>query len=213
MFQVIGFDLDGTLADTIPMCIRAFRGSVSPYVGHGLSEDEILNMFGLNEIGMVKAVAGQNWREAIEDFYARYESLHNDVTGVFPGIKEMLLFLKEKKVIIALITGKGEKSCAITLKKLGLSEIFDEQLYGSEVSPNKKEHMEFLLKKYGIPKEAFCYIGDTVQDIKACQAAGVVCFSAAWQTSAARDALEKENLGRVFCRAEDLYEYFREYLK
>ena len=64
-----------------------------------------------------------------------------------------------------------------------MSEIFDETLYGSEISPNKKKNMEYLLKKYSISKEEFCYIGDTVQDIKDCQEAGVICFSAAWQES------------------------------
>ncbi len=110
---------------------------------------------------------------------------------------------------IALITGKGEKSCAITLEELGLSEMFDKQLYGSEISPNKKEHMEYLLNKYSVPKEKLCYIGDAVQDIKACQTAGVVCFSAAWQESARRDVLEKENPGRVFGSAGDLLEYLK----
>ncbi len=35
MFKVFAFDLDGTLADTIPMCITAFRNSISPYLGIG----------------------------------------------------------------------------------------------------------------------------------------------------------------------------------
>ena len=58
------FDLDGTIADTIPMCIKAFQNSVSPYADHELSREDILHTFGLNEIGMVKAVAGQNWEKA-----------------------------------------------------------------------------------------------------------------------------------------------------
>lgn len=30
MFKIVAFDMDGTIADTIPMCIKAFRNSVSP---------------------------------------------------------------------------------------------------------------------------------------------------------------------------------------
>ena len=157
---------------------------------------------------MVKAVAGKNWESAIEDFYCQYESLHNEVTSVFPGILKLIAFLKKKNITVALITGKGEKSCTITLEKLGLSKIFDETLYGSEISPNKKKNMEYLLKKYSISKEEFCYIGDTVQDIKDCQEAGVVCFSAAWQESSNADILEKENPNYVFYCVNDLYEYF-----
>ena len=181
MFKIVAFDLDGTIAETIPMCIKAFRNGVSPYTDHELSEDEILHTFGLNEVGMVKAVVSQNWEAAVENFYSQYEALHNEVTEVFPGILKLFSLLKKKKIILALITGKGKQSCKITLEKLGILKAFDEILYGSEIAPNKKENIEYLLKKYNISKEEFCYIGDTVQDIQTCQKAGVSCLSAAWQ--------------------------------
>mgnify|MGYP003229749935 CR=1 FL=1 len=64
MIKLIAFDLDGTIGDTVPMCIRAFEKAVSPYAGHTLSEREITQTFGLNEVGMIKKVAGEKWREA-----------------------------------------------------------------------------------------------------------------------------------------------------
>jgi len=48
MFKIVAFDMDGTIADTIPMCITAFRNSVSPYTDHELSSEEILHTFGIN---------------------------------------------------------------------------------------------------------------------------------------------------------------------
>ena len=48
MIKLIAFDLDGTIGDTVPMCIRAFEKAVSPYAGHTLSEREITQTFGLN---------------------------------------------------------------------------------------------------------------------------------------------------------------------
>lgn len=60
MIKLIAFDLDGTIGDTVPMCIRAFEKAVSPYAGHTLSEREITQTFGLNEVGMIKKVAGEN---------------------------------------------------------------------------------------------------------------------------------------------------------
>ena len=49
MIKLIAFDLDGTIGDTVPMCIRAFEKAVSPYAGHTLSEREITQTFGLND--------------------------------------------------------------------------------------------------------------------------------------------------------------------
>lgn len=99
MFKVVAFDLDGTLADTIPMCITAFRNSISPYTDHELSTEEILHTFGLNEIGMVKAVVGQNWESAIADFYFQYKSLHNHFRKI--GLVKNILMTK------SIITVKG----------------------------------------------------------------------------------------------------------
>ena len=63
MIKLIAFDLDGTIGETVPMCIRAFEKAVSPYAGRTLSEREITQTFGLNEVGMIKMVAGEKWQE------------------------------------------------------------------------------------------------------------------------------------------------------
>lgn len=210
MYKLVAFDMDGTIADTIPMCIRAFRSSVSPYTDHELGEEEIIRTFGLNERGMVKAVAGQCWEAALEDFYAQYELLHSEITEAFPGICSLLTFLREKHIPVALVTGKGERSCAITLEKLGLSKMFEDVLYGSETAPNKKENLEYLLTRYAVSKEEICYIGDTVQDIRVCQEMGISCLSAAWQESANKVLLEKENPGLVFGRVRDVTVYLKQ---
>lgn len=206
MFKMIAFDMDGTIADTIPLCVEAFCRSVSPYVGHELSEQEIVETFGLNEIGMIKALVSENWEAALQDFYCAYMLLHRQITKPFPGILELLTVLKSQNIILALVTGKGEKSCRISLKELGLEHMFDAICYGSEKAPNKKENIEGLLKEYSISRNQFCYVGDAVSDIRACGKVGVTCFSAAWQDSSDIALLEKENPGRVCSRVEQLYQ-------
>ena len=89
MIKLIAFDLDGTIGDTVPMCIRAFEKAVSPYAGHTLSEREITQTFGLNEVGMIKKVAGEKWREALHDFYPVYEEMHQSCPSPYEGIREL----------------------------------------------------------------------------------------------------------------------------
>lgn len=86
------------------MCIKAFRNSVSPYTDHELSKEEILHTFGLNEIGMVKAVVGRNRESVIEDFYYQYELLYNEVTSVFPGILKLIV----TATLVTRAAGAGE---------------------------------------------------------------------------------------------------------
>jgi len=129
--KIVAFDLDSTVANTIPMCIEAFCESVAPYTDHTLTEKEVIQTFGLNEIGMVKAVVKNDWVNVLCDFYEKYNTLHDEVNTSFPGIYELITWLKEHGILVALITGKGKRSCDISLKKIKMENIFDEVLYGS----------------------------------------------------------------------------------
>lgn len=43
--KTVIFDLDGTIANTLPLCIAAFRKSVEPYLNAGLSDEDIIATF------------------------------------------------------------------------------------------------------------------------------------------------------------------------
>lgn len=198
MVKMVAFDLDGTLCDSIPMCIKAFCEAVSPYADHEITEKDVIETFGLNEIGMIKAVVNQNWEQALHDFYQYYEKLHYMCSEPFPGICELIEFLQKKQIIVVLITGKGEKSCNITLKKLGLNNTFVEITTGSEKNPNKAESILYLMEKYSVKADEFYYIGDAVSDVIACNKAGVTCLSAAWTELSNVEKLQKINSPYVF---------------
>ncbi|WP_290565189.1 HAD hydrolase-like protein [Akkermansia sp.] len=204
MIKLIAFDLDGTIGETVPMCIRAFEQAVSPYAGRTLSEREITQTFGLNEVGMIKVVAGKKWREALHDFYPVYEQMHDECPEPYEGIRELIHTLKDAGILVALITGKGEKSCRITLEKFGMQDLFCCVKTGAEDRPNKAEAIEELLDAYHVEKDEFYYIGDTVSDVTACKKAGVPCLSAAWGTTADISGLEEANPSRVFFSIRDL---------
>ena len=51
------FDLDGTLGNTLPVCIGAFRRAVEPFAGREVSDAEIVATFGPSEEGTVHVLA------------------------------------------------------------------------------------------------------------------------------------------------------------
>ena len=159
MIKLIAFDLDGTIGETIPMCIKAFKQAVSPYAGHVLSEREIVQTFGLNEEGMIKMVAGEKWQEALHDFYPIYERMHEECPKPYEDICELIKTLRAAGILVALITGKGEKSCMITLEKFGMQNLFCSIKTGSEDKPNKADAITELLHFYQLNEEEFCYVG------------------------------------------------------
>lgn len=207
MIKLIAFDLDGTLGETIPMCIKAFEQAVSPYAGHTLSEREITQTFGLNEVGMIKMVAGDRWKEALHDFYPIYEKMHEECPAPYEGIRELIHTLKANGILVALITGKGEKSCRITLERFGMQDLFCSIRTGAEDRPNKAEAMQELLHACHVEPDECYYVGDTVSDVAASNKAGVVCLSAAWAATADVGALKEVNPSHVFSHVNDLMHF------
>jgi phosphoglycolate phosphatase len=169
-----------------------------PYTGFELTKNEILQTFGLNEIGMVKAVVKDNWKSALRDFYFYYEKMHDSCRSPFPQICDLIEYLRGKNILVPLITGKGQKSCDISLKKLKLENCFSDIMVGVETRNNKADSISKLLEKYAIKKEEFYYVGDAVSDITACREVGVTCLSAAWSESADVEKLKDTNPDFIF---------------
>lgn len=197
-WKLAAFDLDGTLADTLPMCTVAFGKAVSPYAGHTLSKGEITETFGLNEKGMVNAILQEHREEALEAYYRLYREMQqNSPNRPFPGIVPLLEELKAAGLTVVLITGKSETSCHITLEALGLEGMFDAVLTGSEFGVRKAQQLRELMDQYGLKPEECFYVGDAAADAKASREAGVVCFSAAWSPGTPVALLERTNPGQV----------------
>ena len=212
MIKMIAFDFDGTIADTLPMCIEIFKKSVSPYAGHELSESEIMQTSGLNEKGMIKSIINDNWEPALNDFYINYEKMHEICNKPFPGISDLITFLKEKNIIVSLITGKGKKTCYTSLCKLNMKNCFEDILTGNEKYRNKSDSIKSLLKKHSVKNNEFYYIGDAVSDVKACIQSNVTCLSAAWADNCDIQSLNDINPNLTFYSVIDLKKYLEKEL-
>ncbi len=114
--KAVIFDLDGTLANTLPLCIEAFRQSVEPLINRSISDADIIATFGPSEEGTIMALAPNHYDKGIADYLHYYEQLHDMCPIPFGGMKEILQTLKNKGVRIAMVTGKGKHSTGHFIK-------------------------------------------------------------------------------------------------
>ncbi len=210
MLKMVAFDLDGTIANTIPMCLEVFKKAVFPYTQRMLSEEEVVNTFGLNESGMIQQIIPdeKNSKMALQRYHQLYEEMHYMCDTPFTKIYELLELLKQKNIILTLVTGKGSESCDITLQKFALKDYFEEIKTGSEIKPNKSDLLAELMQKYKLSQDEIIYVGDTVSDIKACTKIDICCLSAAWSPTAKILDLQTINKSNIFTKIESLQEYF-----
>jgi phosphoglycolate phosphatase-like HAD superfamily hydrolase len=204
------FDLDGTIADTLPLCIRAFRQSISPLAKRFFSDEEIIAHFGPSEEGTIRALVPDHYEQGIADYLRFYESLHDICPAPFPGIPALLIHLKERSIRIGMVTGKGKYSTALSLERFGLASIFDPVKTGSPFGPAKAEGIGAVLQQWkDLRKEEIIYVGDAPGDITASKRAGIAIIAAAWAATVPPAKLKELHPDELFFSIDECSHWLR----
>jgi phosphoglycolate phosphatase/pyrophosphatase PpaX len=185
------FDMDGTIADTLPLCVEACRRAVEPFLMRPIADEEILATFGPSEEGSIQKLIPGNADEGVKRYVEQYRLLHHSMCPQpFDGIRELLDDLKTKNIRLALVTGKGLKSLRVTLEILDLEHVFDAIETGSPYGPSKPEGLRNVLRKLNLQPQNTVYIGDAPSDIAATRQVSIPIFSAAWASTAELEKLQ-----------------------
>jgi HAD superfamily hydrolase (TIGR01509 family) len=185
------FDLDGTIADTLPHIFRSFRHAVEPWVSRPPTEAEKVATFGPPErdcIAQMLTHPELAWPGSIAHldtadrrFHTYYQENHAAAT-VFPGIRETFAFARSRGWNIAVFTGKGRRSAQFTLDDLELSQHVNHLVGGDDVAKGKPDPEGVIqtLDRLDLTPAALLVIGDSPLDILAARAAGVKNAAALW---------------------------------
>ena len=198
------FDLDGTIGNTLPLCIQAFRQSIEPLALKTLSDKDIIATFGPSEEGTIQTLVPEHYEQGIVNYLQFYESLHDLCPAPFPGIAQILHDLRSKNIRIAMVTGKGKHSTAISLKKFGLEGLFEQIETGSPIGPVKEAGINAVLQQWkDLGKSTVIYVGDAPSDITASRKAGIPVIAAAWAETAEPEKLKALNPDQLFYSIEE----------
>ncbi len=202
-FKTIIFDLDGTIADTLPLCIAAFKKSIEPLLQASLSDEEIVATFGPSEEGTIRKLIPAHEEAGVKAYLQHYENLHYTCPAPFPGIIDLLDTLKSSGVQLAMVTGKGIHSTRLSLKQFGLESYFQILETGSPEGPNKMNGIRSILNRlHAVAKESL-YIGDAPSDVVYCKEVGIPIAAAAWATTADSTALQALKPDWLFYTVEE----------
>ncbi len=178
------FDLDGTLADTLPACYAAFRSACTQLGGPDYTDAQIRELFGPSEEGMVQRAMPDRWPQALAVLLQEYQRHLARCPGVFPSVASALARLRERRVPLALVTGKGPQTTAMSLAHFGLHAMFDAVETGSPQGVVKAAAITRVVEAWGVTPGEVIYVGDAVADMHAAAEAGVLGVAAAWAPGA-----------------------------
>jgi HAD superfamily hydrolase (TIGR01509 family) len=193
------FDLDGTLVDTNPTHVLAWRRAFERF-GHDVPIERIEVEIGKGGDKLVPSVLGEGVEarlgEALrraqkEEFLTLARSEH---FRVFPGVREIFGVLRDRGIRTALATSSDEKHLEATLASasLDLTRLADVVVTKNDAAESKPapDIVVAAVEELSLSAAACAMVGDTVYDAQACQSAGILFLGVLSGGTPAADLLE-----------------------
>ena len=208
------FDLDGTLACTLPdlhICMNLMLAEM----GYPLqSEEDIRKHVNYSEKDFIRFSLPD---EMLENYceierckavYLEFYKLHCcDHTYVYPGVEKCLRNLDDNGVWLAVHTNKKHELAYLMLERLGVSRYFN-MVLGDGIYPSKPapDGSYAIAREAGLECKDFCFIGDSNVDIETAQNAGMFPLGVTWGYRS-EDVLRQKGAGLIANSADEITEF------
>lgn len=187
-YKHVLFDVDGTMVDSYDVVIQAMGAMFDRYVpGHNKTEADFAALFGVPGVDGLKLLGVpeskiptmlSEWEDTIREHSAGYK--------LFPHVVDVLEFLQKMGIHIAEVTSRT-RDCNLG-GPLGkaipevLVPYIERAICAGDTKRGKPAPDPILLylEQTGAARDEVLFVGDTLSDLEAAQAAGVDFALATW---------------------------------
>lgn len=177
---VVVFDMDGVIFDTERLVLSCWEKIAVKYRLEGI-RDVFIPCIGTNRVKTKEIVRNHYGADfPYDEFRQEASELFHETTGlqgmpVKKGVRELLDYLKEKQVPVAVASSTSMETVTQELKQAGLYEYFKVVIGGDQLQHSKPEPDIYLLacEKMGVaPADAYA-VEDSHNGIRAAYSAGM----------------------------------------
>jgi phosphoglycolate phosphatase len=172
------FDFDGTLADTVTDLANAVNYTLSQMGYKPKKKEEIVTFVGDGIADLIKRSLGKenvnHYPEALKIFSGYYEDHLLDNTKLYPGVPQTLNYFHQKQKVI--LTNKRYNYTMVIARGLNIADYFIE-IIGDGSTPYRKPDrrlVDYLIAKHGCEREKMVIIGDGLNDINLAKNSGIL---------------------------------------
>jgi phosphoglycolate phosphatase len=187
-FDLMLFDLDGTLIETAPEItdalndtLRRFnlppsnQAQVERWIGHGTQEllVQALAQQGGTTVSVVRAAS--SLQLAREEFERCYIQRCGTRSRLYPHVIETLHLLRKQGIKLAVVTNKESRYTQRVLAAHGLLPMLDRVISGDSLPQRKPDPAGVVdcLDHFGVHRDRALFIGDSSIDVATARAAAV----------------------------------------
>lgn len=178
------FDVDRTLVDSYKPELETLKEALSIVMNKNydnkimnqltiLTTDEFFKTLGIDKTSDTMKQINHHWGRLLKEKTPKF----------FPGIKELLLALKDKGYFLGIATSRTKEELEELDELLEYINLFDIVITSDlikEPKPNP-ESINIIIDKYNLNREETIYIGDSPSDQKASHNANVKFGFATWE--------------------------------
>lgn len=184
--STIVFDLDGTLIDSLGLILASYRHTMEVHLGRSLPDELWVRGMGTPlAVQMLEFAGDEQEADAMVRTYQDHNLANHDrLVRSYPGVREAVGELRERGSTLAIATSKRAVATRLGLRSCGLPEDWFAAIVTADDVERPKPDPEPVLRALELAGEAdpsrAVYVGDSVHDMRAGRAAGVVTAAALW---------------------------------
>lgn len=183
--DIILYDLDGTIQDSVPLIVESFQKAYEIVLGECT-----------RSVADLKSYIGRPLRDSFErhdketadkltEAYLEYNKMRMEQGAIplFPGISESLARLKKQGFRQGIVTAKRRDSAMITINMLDIAKYFEVMVFGEDTE-RSKPHGDPLIeaaRRMGTDDMSrVLYVGDASSDLLCARDCGASFALVGW---------------------------------
>lgn len=185
-YDAVIFDLDGTLLNTLEDLRDSVNYALDKHGMTGRTLEEIRHFVGngvqrLLELSVPDGTSKELFEKVFITFKEYYAIHCNDKTGLYAGIEDILIKLKEQGFRMAIVSNKLQEGVDALNRQY--FEKYMQAAIGVRDGMRKKPAADSVfeaMKILNVSKDRVVYVGDSEVDIATAKNAGLPCITVTW---------------------------------